>query len=158
MTHRIHKVKTLKKFVVSIIFQDGTEKIYDIKKVFPVFPQFEVFNIHPEIFEQVKVDVGGYGISWDDDLDLAAEEIWNNGESTDAIHKVDVLSVLGANLTKAREKIGITQKELADTVNMYQGDLSKIERGNANPSIKTLQRLAEGMGMRLNIEFVRDKK
>ena len=37
---------------------------------------------------------------------------------------------------------------------MAQGDISKIERGNANPSLRTLQRLARGMKMTLRLEFV----
>ena len=32
------------------------------------------------LFDQVKVDVGGYGISWNDDLDLSCEELWINGK------------------------------------------------------------------------------
>ena len=31
------------------------------------------------LFRQVQVDAGGYGISWNDDLDLDAEDIWDNG-------------------------------------------------------------------------------
>ena len=34
-----------------------------------------------------------------------------------------------------------------------QADISKLERGNANPSLLTLQRLAEEMGMRLSLKF-----
>lgn len=153
MTHRIKEVRTLDNFVVSVIFQDGTEKEYDAKNLFSVFPQFQIFETEQLIFEQVKVDVGGAGISWNDELDLAAEEIWANGVDTGGVHEVDVLSELGVKLTKAREMVGLTQKELAERVNIYQGDISKIERGNANPSVKTLQRLAEGMGMKVKIDF-----
>lgn len=38
-----------------------------------------------------------------------------------------------------------------------QGDISKLERGNVNPSIRTLQRLAKGMGKVLKIEFIPEK-
>jgi DNA-binding XRE family transcriptional regulator len=54
----------------------------------------------------------------------------------------------------ARKKSGITQKELAEKTGMSQGDISKIERGNANPSLNTLKRLAAGMNMRLRLEFL----
>lgn len=158
MAHRIKEVRALENFVVSVKFQDGVEKEYDMKNLFPAFPQFKVFETTPLLFKQVKVDVGGCGISWNDELDLSAEEIWDNGRLTGVIYKVDVLSELGANLTKARDEAGITQKELADKVKIYQGDISKIERGSANPSVKTLQRLAEGMGMRVKVEFVVDSK
>ena len=55
----------------------------------------------------------------------------------------------------ARKESGLTQKELSERTGIAQSDISKLERGNANPSLRTLQRLAEGMGMRLKIEFVR---
>ena len=47
----------------------------------------------------------------------------------------------------------MTQKQLADATGINQADISKLERGNANPSLRTLQRLAAGMGMRLKLEF-----
>jgi hypothetical protein len=37
------------------------------------------------------------------------------------------------------------------------GNFGKLERGNANPSLRTLQRLAAGMGMNVKIEFVTNK-
>lgn len=54
----------------------------------------------------------------------------------------------------ARKKTGMTQKELADVTGINQADISKMERGSANPSLRTLQRLAAGMGMKLKVEFV----
>lgn len=54
----------------------------------------------------------------------------------------------------ARKLKGITQKELSERTGIAQGDISKLENGNANPSIKTLQRLASAMDMSLKIEFV----
>lgn len=154
MTYRIKEVKPLENFVVSVIFQDGVEKEYDMKQLFDRFPQFHAFESEMGLFEKVIVDAGGYGIAWNDELDLAADEIRYNGKTTGKVHEVDIMSQLGANLTKAREIVGLTQKELSEKVHIYQGDISKIERGNANPSVQTLQRLAEGMGMQLKIEFI----
>ena len=54
----------------------------------------------------------------------------------------------------ARRQSGLTQKELSDRTGIAQGDISKLENGNANPSIRTLQRLASGMGMTLRVEFL----
>lgn len=54
----------------------------------------------------------------------------------------------------ARKKSGLTQKQLADKTGIAQSDISKLETGNANPSLKTLQRLASGKGMVLRIEFL----
>ena len=54
----------------------------------------------------------------------------------------------------ARRQSGLTQKELSERTGIAQGDISKLEHGNANPSISTLQRLASGMGMTLRLEFL----
>lgn len=54
----------------------------------------------------------------------------------------------------ARKKAGFTQKQLSKATGIAQSDISKLESGNANPSLRTLQRLAHGMGMDLKIEFI----
>lgn len=54
----------------------------------------------------------------------------------------------------ARKSGGITQKQLAEKTGIAQGDISKLENGSANPSLRTLQRLASGMGMKLKVEFL----
>ncbi len=58
----------------------------------------------------------------------------------------------------ARKKRSLTQKQLSELTGIAQGDISKLENGTANPSIRTLQRLAKGMGMNLKIEFIVDEK
>ena len=57
----------------------------------------------------------------------------------------------------ARKKCNMTQKELAEKTGIDQSDISKIERGSANPSLSTLKRLAEGMDMILKLEFIPKK-
>jgi len=54
----------------------------------------------------------------------------------------------------ARRQNGITQKELSERTGIAQGDISKLENGSANPSVKTLERIAAALGKRLKIEFV----
>lgn len=54
----------------------------------------------------------------------------------------------------ARLESGLTQKELSERTGIAQSDISKLENGNANPSIRTLKRLADAMGKTLKIEFV----
>ena len=54
----------------------------------------------------------------------------------------------------ARKTSGMTQKQLAEKTGIAQADISKLESGNANPSLRTLQRLAAGMGMQVKIEFL----
>ena len=52
-------------------------------------------------------------------------------------------------IISARKDKNITQKELSDLTGITQGDISKIENGNANPSLKTLKKLAAAFGKKL---------
>lgn len=56
-------------------------------------------------------------------------------------------------IIEARNAMGLTKQQLSERTGIAQCDISKLERGNANPSLRTLQRLAKGMGMRLNLSF-----
>ena len=56
-------------------------------------------------------------------------------------------------IISARKYKNITQKELSDLTGITQGDISKIENGNANPSLKTLKKLAAAFDKKLVISF-----
>jgi len=57
-------------------------------------------------------------------------------------------------ISEARRKNGITQTQLAEKTGIDQSDISRIETGEANPSLNTLKRLAAGMGMKIKLEFL----
>lgn len=153
MTHRIKSVQPMKNFILLVSFKNGVEKTYNIRNLYTIFPQFKIFESDEELFKQVRVDIGGYGISWNDDLDLDAEDIWEYGVETGNKKETDTITALAENLIKARDTAGMTQKQLSEITGIYQADISRIERGLANPSLSTLTRLANGMGLMLRIEF-----
>lgn len=57
-------------------------------------------------------------------------------------------------LIEARTECNLTQKELAERCGLRQNTISRLESGGTSPTIKTLQRLAAGMGKHLEIRFV----
>ena len=57
-------------------------------------------------------------------------------------------------MLEGRERADLTQQELAEATGITQADISRLENGTANPSLRTLKRLASGMGMRLKVDFV----
>ena len=61
------------------------------------------------------------------------------------------------SIVDARISQNLTQKELAEKTGINQADISKLENGTRNPSLKLLKRLAEGMGMELKIDFIPKK-
>ena len=77
--HTIKHVKPLSNMILEVAFNNGINKKYDVKNLINKYELFkELENI--DLFNKVKVDVGGYGIVWNEKLDLSGEEIWNNGE------------------------------------------------------------------------------
>ena len=56
-------------------------------------------------------------------------------------------------MIEARTSQNLTQKELSERTGIAQTEISRLENGTRNPSIKLLQRLADGMGMVLNVTF-----
>lgn len=56
-------------------------------------------------------------------------------------------------IIEARTSQNLTQKELSERTGIAQTEISRLENGTRNPSVKLLQRLADGMGMVLNVSF-----
>ena len=49
------------------------------------------------------------------------------------------------SLIEARLEAGMTQKQLSEKTGINQSNLSRIERGNGNPSVATLERIAAAL-------------
>lgn len=75
-------------------------------------------------------------------------------EYADIQPEMDVIRAM----VDARISRNMTQKQLAERTGINQSDISKLENGTRNPSIKLLKRLAEGMDMVLKIEFIPKNK
>ena len=76
--HKVKDVSALADLKLSVQFTNGTTKTYDVS---PLMQRFSAFRILEDetLFRDVKVDQGGYGIVWNDDLDLSCDELWENG-------------------------------------------------------------------------------
>lgn len=80
--HRIRSVSVIEPFRLHAVFIDGTEKLYDLRQ-WEHRPEFSLLFRHPAFVNAVRVEPGGYGISWNDDIDLDAEEIYEIGIDAD---------------------------------------------------------------------------
>ena len=81
MFHKVKAVNSLPDYRLSVQFAEGVTKIYDVKPLFTKWKPFKALENAPELFSGVEVDVGGYGIIWNDDLDLSCDELFENGET-----------------------------------------------------------------------------
>lgn len=83
MFHKVKNVFVLPDYKLSVQFSEGVTKLYDVKPLFDKIPAFKVFEKNPKKFSEVSVDTGGYGIVWNDELDLSCDELWEYGEKID---------------------------------------------------------------------------
>ena len=54
----------------------------------------------------------------------------------------------------ARLESGMTQAELAEKVSLSQSNISRLESGTFNPTVQTLEKVAAGLGKKLEFNFV----
>ena len=57
-------------------------------------------------------------------------------------------------IVEARLEEGLSQQELANRCGMKAANLCRLENGNGNPSVATLNKIAQGLGRKLQISFV----
>ena len=70
MFHKVKSVAPLTDYKLSVQFCEGVTKLYDVKPLISTIPEFQYLSDKPEGFGCVCVDVGGYGIVWNDNLEL----------------------------------------------------------------------------------------
>lgn len=58
---------------------------------------------------------------------------------------------IGEEIKRRRTLLNITQKTLAELAGVGINTLTKIERGEANPSINVLEKILNTLGMEINI-------
>jgi len=75
---KVQSVKPLEDKRLLVKFVNGVEKIYDCNPLL----HLEMFQLlrNDAFFKSVRVDLGEYGVSWNDDVDLSEYELWVNGK------------------------------------------------------------------------------
>ena len=147
MFHKAINLEYLDGTELKMTFQDGKVMRYDMAVLFEKYPQLKELN-NRELFMSGKMSP--YGIRWNDDLDIEAETIYQEGEHVGNAH-VNANIMVAYAVALARAQAGISQKKLSLLTGIDQADISKIERGMANPSVSTLERIANAMNTELSI-------
>lgn len=148
MFHKAIELRFLDGTAMAVTFQDGAVKKYDISVLFSKYPQLEALRDR-DLFLSGKL-MGAYGIIWTDELDIEAETIYEDGETIET-KPINIQNASSQAVLSARVKAGLSQKELSELTGIDQSDISKIERGVANPSVATLERIAAALGGHLKI-------
>ena len=136
---------------IDVYFLDGKVKRYDVLSLTKLLPQYNALKDR-KLFNQAYILAGGT-IVWNDDLDIDLQ--WVYDEGIDVSNEYDDINIvlLGYKIKQKRESLNLSQYQLAKKIGIDQSDLSKIEKGNANPSMKMIIRIAKGLETNLKIDF-----
>lgn len=134
-----------------VYFWNGKVKRYDILWLADKFSQLNALKDR-KLFLKGKLPGWG-GVEWTDELDIGIETVYEDGiDVTDEYDDIENV-VIGYFIKEKRMDLRMSQQQLAEKIGIDQSDLSKIEKGNANPSIKTLKKIAKGLNCKLSLEL-----
>ena len=137
--------------LLDVYYSNGIVKRFDTKSLEARYPQFKALK-NRSLFEEAKL-LGWSTIYWSDVLDLDTELVYEEGiDVSDEYDDIEA-AVVGFLIKEKRLENNLSQEELANKVGIDQSDLSKIERGQLNPSIKMVNRIAKGLDSNLSISL-----
>ncbi len=82
------------------------------------------------------------------------EKYLSDPETAQAYDELEAEYQLICAIVEARMEKNMSQQELADATGIDRADISKLENGNANPSLMTIKRVAAGLGKKVQIRFI----
>lgn len=77
MVPRVKHIRPSDDYVLHVTFDNGITKLYDMKS--KLTESRYALLVDKIIFKMVKIDCGGYGISWNDQVDMSENELWIHG-------------------------------------------------------------------------------
>ena len=79
MLHKVQSVMPLDDLMLLVTFVNQEQRHYDVKPLLKKWDTFIPLADNSGLFEKVHVDAGGYGISWNDEIDLSCDELYFHG-------------------------------------------------------------------------------
>lgn len=127
----VKRVKALNNFELEVIFTNGYIKTYNMNPIIREMPEiFGIFYNKSEFFKNVKTR--GSGVYWNDEIDLAAEVLWNNGYLISHESSIKGNLSLGEEDDNNFQEVNIKFKFPKDRFyeyNLLEGDIEIIFNG-----------------------------
>lgn len=152
MFHKITSLIALPDFILFVGFQNGEFKQFDLKPYIKKYPAFQSLKNVNGLYRQAKIDIGGFGIIWNDDLDISSEGIYENGVPCSKPNGIEYCEhELISEFVRARNEIGVSQKQLEILSGVAQPCIARTEKGATDPKLSTLLKLLQPLGLTLTI-------
>lgn len=154
---KVTKVKALAGYVLRLTFSDGTT---GDAPMLPLIKQFAPFKplLDEKLFRRAFVEAGT--VAWPDGLDCAVERLYAlaHGLPTPVTFEQAEANELEMSLREIRRLSGTLQEDLANTLDVTQGAVSKIEAGGAEAKLGTIRRYLAALGWDLEVAAVQGDK
>lgn len=155
MSHKISKFEMKKDYIAEITFFNNEVRHCDMKILIETYPEFASRKGLLKRLSGIVIERSKSGIVIPDGGRIDCEELWGNGYFIRNEKVKDSFISFANALIDTRERFGLSQRELEEKSGVRQAEISKIERGEGNPSLRTMSKLYNAMGMELN--FGEDK-
>lgn len=155
MFHKLTSLATLPDYILLAGFNNGEYRQFDLKPFINKYPAFKTLTEIPALYEQAKIDVGGMGIVWNDDLDLSAEGVYEKGIPCSPPNDVEKYKeALLAEIVFARKSYGLSQKQLEILSGVAQPCIARTEKGTTDPTLTTMLKMLEPLGLTLSVKQI----
>lgn len=152
---KITSVAPLPDYILLVGFSTGEFKQFDVKPLIEKYAPFKTLTQVNGLYEQVKIDMGGYGLVWNDDLDLSADGLYEQGVECQQPENIEKYKqILIDELIQARKNAGLSQKQLEIISGVAQPCIARMETGNTDPKLTTILKMLEPLGLTLSITSI----
>ncbi|MBO7674284.1 MAG: DUF2442 domain-containing protein [Atopobiaceae bacterium] len=129
-------------------FVDGETRLVDALEIIKNHEGYEALD-DPELFRSARLAAEGYGVSWDNGLDMGCKELYECGT------QINVVDLEGQRLisgvVEARHEKGLSQAKLASAAGVKQPVVARLETGVNSPRLDTLLKVLTPLGKTLKV-------
>ena len=151
MSHKIYSIENKTDYLMEVTFFDGEIRELNLKLLIETYPEYRecVADMLGRINE-IAIAKSRNGVILPGGVNVDNETVYWNAYSVRTGSVSDPLISFADALIDARELKGISQRELEEKSGVRQAEISKIERGEGNPSLKTMGKLFRAVGRELD--------
>ena len=100
-----------------VVFDNHVVKLFNVREIIAEYPEYAALD-NEDLFSLVKVEPGGYGVSWTPELDASEGELWKNGEEL-PLSSNDIKAFVRHNListTEVTAMLGCSRQNVEDLI------------------------------------------
>ena len=129
---KIDDIIPLEDYTLLVFFHDGTIKRNSLKTYFEENPQFSILLKRENLFSSVRVQAGGYGVSWDVNLNISNKVLYKTGKTIPiTTSEFITFAVQGVvNSIEAADLLGCSRQNIDDLTK--RGKLCPIKMSGKN--------------------------